>query len=578
MTITNSALSELENTLLSYRRALTSVAAISFVINLLMLSPMIFMMQIMDRVMVSRNLTTLLMLVFIMVGLNILQHVLEFLRLVALTRVGARLDMELNKRVFDAAFDRCMRELGTSPAQALSDLSMIRQTITGPGVLALLDVIWLPIFVFLCFYVSALIGALFFVSAILIGGATWLNERFTTGPMDEAQALMTQSTSFANSHSRNIEVIEAMGMLENIRARWFAIHCRYVNAQSYSTDITSKFASITKFIRITNTSLTLAVGMIGVIEGTLSAGLVMASGMLVGRAMMPLEMLIGSFKMLYMGYDAYQRLNTMLKAYPQRQRKMSLPEPTGLLALENLSAFAPGTKRLILNQITLNIPAGATVAVIGPSASGKSSLARILVGVWSPVSGAIRLDGAELSHWNKDELGKYIGYLPQDVELFDGTIAENISRFGQATAEKIIEAAQRAGMHEAILRFPNGYDTKLGEGGGFLSGGQRQRIGLARALYGDPKIVILDEPNSNLDDNGEQALVEALIDLKRRSRTVVLITHRLSTLSVVDLVMVLADGKVNLYGPRDQVIAALSRKPLPADSGAAAASNNPEPV
>jgi ATP-binding cassette subfamily C exporter for protease/lipase len=349
-----------------------------------------------------------------------------------------------------------------------------------------------------------------------------------------------------------------MGMLGNIRYRWSAVHRNFLRSQSQATDRTSLLTAMTKFVRNSNQSLMIGLGVLELLQGRMTSGMMIASSMLLGRALMPIEMLIMNWRGLLTARNAYSRLQELLEQFPETLPGMPLPKPAGRIDFENVSAVAPFSKTPILHNIALTIPAGKTVAVIGPSAAGKSTLSRLLVGVWPASEGVVRLDDFDVFAWDKDSLGPHIGYLPQDIELFDGTLAENICRFGQIDSEKVIRAAQLVGMHETILHFPKGYDTPLGDSGCYLSGGQRQRIGLARALYGDPSLIVLDEPNSSLDDAGVQALIVTLQALKKANRTVVLITHQLNLLNLVDSILVLADGAVRLYGPRDEVIAALS--------------------
>jgi ATP-binding cassette subfamily C exporter for protease/lipase len=348
-----------------------------------------------------------------------------------------------------------------------------------------------------------------------------------------------------------------MGMLPQIRGRWYELHRQQIQSQATASDQAAVLGGATKFVRIAMQSLVLGFGALLVLDGTMTAGMMIAASILVGRALAPVELLVANWKQIVSGRQAYARLRELLSIHPPRRESMSLPAPRGQISVEGASAVPPGSQRLVLRNLAFSIQVGEVVAVIGPSASGKSSLARLLVGVWAPAAGSVRLDGASVFDWNKDELGPYIGYLPQDIELFDGTVAENIARFGEVEAEKVVEAAKRVDMHEQILHLPQGYDTPLGADGGNLSGGQRQRIGLARALYGDPAFIVLDEPNSNLDDTGEKALVETIKDLKARGKTVVLITHRLSTLAVVDKVLILAEGALVAYGPRDDVFKAM---------------------
>lgn len=552
---------ELLTAILSYRSAFTTVAFFSFFINFMMLAPSIYMLQVYDRVLASRNETTLLMLSLLIVGLYAMMSLLEAVRSFVLVRVGARLDLNLNTRVFTAAFERNLTKSGSNAGQALHDLTTVRQALTGAGLFALLDAPWMPIYLVVIFIFSVPLGVFALVGALLLIALALVNERISHPPLEAAQRLSMQASTMATNHLRNAEVIEAMGMLPQIRKRWFDLHHEFLQQQAQASDRAGLMAGLTKFVRIAMQSLVLGFGALLTIEGEMTAGMMIASSILVGRALAPVELLIGNWKQLISAKAAYDRLQELLAVHPERKQGMPLPPPKGDLSLYSVSAVAPGTRNLILNNINLVVKAGETVAVVGPSASGKSSLARLLVGVWPAASGTVRLDGADLYQWSKDELGPYIGYLPQDIELFAGTVAENIARFGELEPDKVIKAARMAGMHELILQFPQGYDTPLADAGSSLSGGQRQRIGLARALYGDPSFIVLDEPNSNLDDVGEKALVDAVKELKARGKTVVLITHRMSSLSVVDKMLVMQEGTVKLYGPRDQVLAALKPPP-----------------
>jgi len=558
---------ELFNTLLEYRRAFLTVGAFSFFINLLMLTPSIYMLQVYDRVLASRNATTLLMLTLIMFGMYALMSFLEMMRSFVLVRVGARLDMQMNKRVFTAAFERSLRQAGANSGQALHDLTTARQTLTGAGLVALFDAPWMPIYVGVTFLFHWQLGLLALFGAILLIVLALVNEKISKPPLDAAQKLAMQSTQVANSNLRNAEVIEAMGMLPQVIKQWWEKHYLFLKLQALASDRAGLLSALTRFVRISMQSLSLGYGALLVIENEVTAGMMIAASILMGRALAPIEMLVANWKQLISGRAAYGRLDELLEAFPAREKGMSLPKPSGKLVLEGVVAVVPGTRNRILHGVSCPIAAGEVVAVIGPSASGKSTLARLIVGVWPAAAGTVRLDDADIHQWDKTELGPHIGYLPQDIELFNGTIAENIARFGEVDSDRVIEAARRAGMHELILHLPAGYDTPLGEGGSFLSGGQRQRVGLARALYGDPALIVLDEPNSNLDDQGEIALLAAIEELKKRGKTVILITHKLSTISVVDKILGLHEGALKIFGPRDQVLAAI----MPARPTAAAA-------
>jgi ATP-binding cassette subfamily C exporter for protease/lipase len=350
-----------------------------------------------------------------------------------------------------------------------------------------------------------------------------------------------------------------MGMMPNLRKLWRGKHDTHLALQAMASDRAGIISAVTRFVRVSMQSLILGVGAYYTIYGELSPGAMIAGSILMGRALSPVEQLIGNWKNFISTRAAYERLGELLHRFPQRKAGMSLPAPSGEVAVESLVAVPPGSQVAVLKGVGFAIAPGEVIGIIGPSASGKSTLARMLVGIWAPHGGKVRLDGADVYLWNKDELGPHIGYLPQDIELFEGTIAENIARFGAVDSDKVIAAAQKAGVHEMILRFPLGYDTPIGAGGGILSGGQKQRIGLARALYGDPTLIVLDEPNSNLDDQGEAALVQAVMALKAQRKTVVIITHRTSIISVVDRILMLREGTVQLYGPRQEVLTALSQ-------------------
>lgn len=544
---------ELAAALKGGRKALVTVGVFSGFINMLMLAPAIYMLQVYDRVLGSRNETTLLVLSVLVVGAYLFMVSLESVRGWVLVRVGAKFDAQLNSRVFTAAFERNLRTPGSNTAQPIHDLNVLRQSLTGPAPLAVFDAPWLPVYIVVIFLMSPALGWFALAGALVLIALALLNERLSKPKLDEAQKFSLQSQQALTNNLRNAEVIEAMGMLPQIRARWYELHRQQLQCQARASDQAAALGGATKFVRIAMQSLALGFGALLVLDGQMTAGMMIAASILVGRALAPVELLVGNWKQIVAGRQAYSRLRELLAVSAPRIPGMSLPRPKGRITVEAVSAAAPGGRQAILKNLSFAIEPGEVVAIVGPSASGKSSLARLLVGVWPAAVGSVRLDGAAIYDWNKDELGPHIGYLPQDIELFDGTVADNIARFGEIDAERVVEAAQRADMHEQILRLPQGYDTPLGTDGSNLSGGQRQRIGLARALFGDPAVVVLDEPNSNLDDTGEKALVEAIKDLKARGTTVVLITHRMSTLSVADKVLVLNDGALAAFGPRDEI-------------------------
>ncbi|MFZ5957948.1 type I secretion system permease/ATPase [Pseudomonas knackmussii] len=559
---------ELTSALLRLRRAFIGVALFSGVINVLMLTPAIYMLQVYDRALGSSNATTLLMLTLLMIGLYLLLAQLEVLRNSVIIRLGNRLDMALNQRVFEAAFQRNLKRAGSSPAQALQDLTQVRQFLTGNSLFAFFDAPWTPIYLFIAFLVHPLLGYLTLGGSCVLLGLTALTEGLTRQPLAQANAEGQASSSFAHNNLRNAEVIQAMGMLPGISRRWFDHHLRMLQQQSLASDRAAWIGGMARFVRITLQSLILGAGAWLAIEGSITPGMMIACSIISGRALAPVEALIGSWKNLVVTRRSWSRLSELLREFPVAPPAMNLQRPAGALSVESVSGGAPGSGQPFLRGVNFHLAAGDSLGIIGPSASGKSTLARMLVGIWPAFGGKVRLDGADVYSWQKEELGPWLGYLPQDVELFEGSIAENIARFAEVDSDAVLQAARRAGVHEMILRFPQGYDTRLDAEGHPLSGGQKQRIGLARALYGDPSLLVLDEPNSNLDDLGERALVEVLEELRARHRTVVVISHRPSTLKTVDKLLLLRDGCMQLFGPREEVLAQLAQASMPGSPAA----------
>jgi ATP-binding cassette, subfamily C, bacterial exporter for protease/lipase len=555
---------ELFDALLKFKSAFKSVGFFSFIINMLMLVPAIYMLQVYDRALPSRNEITLLMLTVIMLGLFALMAALEYVRSLVIIRVGAQLDLELNNRIYTAAFEQNLKKAGVNAGQALGDLTTIRQFVTGNGLFAFFDAPWFPIYLAVIFFFNPWLGLFALTGAVILLLLAWANEAVSSKPLREASNISVASSQVATNNLRNAEVIEAMGMLPSLRQRWFKLHKSFLELQAEASEKAATVTSITKFVRLAMQSLVLGLGALLAIEGTITPGMMIGASILMGRALSPVEQIIGIWKQFSSVRSSYERLNALLAVNPPRVAGMSLPAPRGQVTFESVTATPPGTQLMVLRNISFAVSPGDVVGVVGPSASGKSSLARVLVGVWPAVAGKVRLDGADIYQWNKDELGPYIGYLPQDIELFGGSVSENIARFGELDPEKVIAAAKLAGVHDLILRFPNGYDTMLGDGGGGLSGGQKQRIALARALYGDPALVVLDEPNSNLDDVGEKALAAALVQLRQRGASVVVVSHRTNLLSVTNKMLVLIEGTVQAYGPTREVLDALNRTNAPA--------------
>ena len=555
----SAAQSEIAAALRQFKGIFKTVAVFSMAINLLMLVPSIYMLQVYDSVLTSRNLMTLAMLSLITALFYAIISGLEWVRSQVLIRVGAQVDALLSERIYTAAFEQNLKKNNFQAGQALTDLTTIRQFVTGQGLFAFFDVPWFPIYLAVNFLFDFWLGVFSLVGTVVLMALAWANDRVSSKPLSEAGQLAMVSGAMATNNLRNAEVIESMGMLPNLRARWHKLHQQFLAQQAIASDKASVVTAVTKLFRLTLQSYILGLGAWLVIEGRLTPGMMIAGSILMGRALSPVEQLIAVWKQVAGVKTAWKRLDDLLQQNPARATGMPLPAPTGQLSIENVTAAPPGGQVAVLKGVQLSLAAGEVLAIIGPSASGKSSLARLMVGIWPAQMGKVRLDGADLYQWNKDALGSHLGYLPQDIELFAGTVAENIARFGAVDSEKVIAAAQLAGVHDMVLRLPKGYDTPIGDGGAGLSGGQQQRIGLARALYGQPSLIVLDEPNSNLDDAGEAALIQAIRELKALKRTVVLITHRMPILTISDKLLVLNEGSVQGFGPTQQILGALAQ-------------------
>lgn len=549
---------EIQKVLLTFKRTFITVGCFSAVSNLLMLVPSLYMLQVYDRVLPSRSEFTLLMLTLIMLGAYVFLSALELIRNFVLVRVGARFDMELNKRVYTAAFEQNLKRVGGNAGQALQDLTNVRQFLTGNALFAFFDAPWFPVYLIVIFVFEPGLGVFALCGTLILVVLAYVNERVSHKPLAEANAMAISSSTLATNNLRNAEVIESMGMLPNLLHRWFKIHGRFLHLQASASQKAGVVAAFTKFVQVSLQSLVLGYGALLVIEGKISSGMMIAASILVGRALQPVQQVIGVWKSFATTRSAYERLVALLELNPARGVGMELPKPTGAITVEGVTAAPPGTTIPVLKNVSFGVVAGDVVGVIGPSGGGKSTLARLMVGVWPAMGGKVRLDGADIYQWNKAELGPNIGYLPQEIELFGGTVSENIARFGNIDAEHVVLAAKRAGVHDMILHLPKGYDTMLGDGGAGLSGGQKQRLGLARAMYGDPALMVLDEPNSNLDDVGEAALIQAVADMRQRGKTVILITHRTNIIGVTNKLLILRDGQVSMFGPTQDVLNALN--------------------
>lgn len=551
--------SDLRLALKSMKKIFISLGIYSFFLNILMLAAPFYMLVIYDVVMPSKNTNTLFLVTLITIIFFVGLWILDYVRSKLMIYASNKLDLIINKRIFDATFELASKYPNKANIQPIRDFNSIKSFLGSSAVFAFFDFPWFPIFIVILFLFSPIYGIYGVIATAIIILLTWLNEKSTKEGLEESNAEYRKAINFFDNNIRNVEVVKAMGMKENLHRIWMDKYNRYLSIHTKASVTASFYSNASKSFRMMSTSMMYGLGALLAIVGLISPGMIIAGAVLLGRALQPISQIVGTWKSFTDAKIAYNKLNDLLAEFPQEVQKLSLPEPKGVIRFENVIVKPPLSEKPVLFGINLQINQGETVGVIGPSAAGKSSFAKSIVGVWGPMSGNIRIDGADIHQYNPVELGKEIGYLPQDIELFEGTIAENISRFeDKPEDENIIEAAKLSGTHELILNLPDGYGTKVGAGGMSLSGGQKQRIGLARALYGNPKMVILDEPNSNLDDAGDYALMVALRGLKERGTTIVFITHKKSLLSLADKLLIMKDGKVLKYDERDKVAEFLS--------------------
>lgn len=551
---------EIFTTLKKCRRSFYSLACFTAVINLLVLVPAFYMLQVYDRVLPSRNLMTLLMLTVIILFLLSIMGLLEYIRSMILIRVGKAFDEELGDRVYTAVFEENLKLNTLDAGQMLNELATLRQFFTGSAVFAFFDAPWFPCYLIIISLFNPWMGLFATLAVLVLIALSMLNRFITRKALAEANRFSIESRNMASTGLLNTEVIDAMGMLPAIKKRWKNLHNKFIAAQSLASDRAAAINSVTKVFRIVLQSLVLGLGALLVVQEQISAGMMIAGSILLGRTLAPIEQIIAIWGNWSQAKTACERLSVLLEKNPPRSEKLLLPPPRGRLDIENISASVTGnSQELLLKGISFQLSPGQVLGITGPSGSGKSTLARLLAGIWPVSQGCIRLDGADIFHWNKTQLGAAVGYLPQNVELFDGTIAENIARFGEPDAEKIVRAASRAGVHDMILSLPAGYETRLMNRGSGLSGGQKQRVALARALYGDPVLVILDEANASLDDAGERALHHAVETLRTAGCTVILISHRGGIISATTHLLLLEGGTMRAFGPTHQVLQALQK-------------------
>jgi PrtD family type I secretion system ABC transporter len=545
--------SELREVLNSFRQHFIWAGVFSLFINLLLLTSPIYMLQIYDRVLSSRNVTTLVVISIGAMFMFMIYSALETQRSRVLVRIGGSLDRRLNARVFNAVFKGALQRPGMT-GQAVRDLDTLREFLTGSGLFAFFDAPWLPVYLLAVFLIHPLLGVVATIGGVLLFILAVLQELATRKTLSDASMAGLNANRTLDNSLRNAEAIGAMGMAPAMLARWQTRRQQTLVLQALASDRAGVILAVSKFVRIALQTAMLGFGAYLVIHNEITSGTMIASSIMMGKALAPIEMAVATWKQFLAARSSYERLSGILTAVRADERRMELPTPIGNIELERVVAAPPMSNIPVIKGISFRIGAGDVLGVIGPSAAGKSSLARLLVGIWPAHSGVVRIDGSDVQSWNKDQLGPHIGYLPQDIELFEGTVAENIARFGEVNPEAVIEAARLAGVHDMILQLGQGYDTMIGVGGATLSGGQRQRIGLARALYKLPALIVLDEPNSNLDRDGEAALAKTLAELKEKKRTTLVITHRPNILASVDFIMVMSAGLIESFGPRDEVL------------------------
>jgi ATP-binding cassette subfamily C protein PrsD len=540
----------------------TGVALFSAVVNILALTGSLYMLQVYDRVLSSRSVPTLIGLSLITLAAYALSGGLDMLRGKMLARIGARFDEQLSTRVFDLVSTMPLKGAKQAESmQPIRDLDTIRGFLSSLGPTALFDMPFMPIFLLGCFLIHPWLGVMSVVGGVVIVILTIYTDAKSKGPSYEMTKSSAERHVMAESSRRNAEAIRALGMRDFLARRYGEVHVRHVNDGLRASESTSGISAFAKVFRMVLQSAILGLGAYFVIHGEMSGGLMIAASIMMSRALAPIEIAVAHWKGFTASRQAYRRLQHIMSIVPAQDQRMPLPAPKARLTVQEVYAGAPGAQLPIVQAASLQLQAGQGLGLIGPSASGKSTLARTLVGVWSTMRGEIRLDGAALDQWEPDALGRHIGYLPQDVELFEGTIAENISRFQpDAKPEDVISAAKTAGAHELILNFPDGYDTRIGEGGASLSGGQRQRVALARALYGNPFLVVLDEPNASLDGAGDEALNQAILSVRQRGGIVIVITHRPAALGQVDQVAIMEEGRIKAMGPRDEVLQSVMKR------------------
>jgi PrtD family type I secretion system ABC transporter len=562
----NGAKAELREALASCLAAFIGIGLFSGLINLLMLTGSLYMLEVYDRILPSRSVSTLIGLSILTAVLFTFQALLEITRGRLLVRIGNQLDCRLGARAYDVVVRLPLRaRAGGDGLQPMRDLDTVRAFLSGLGPTALFDLPWIPLYVAICFAFHPLIGATVLCGAIILVALTLTTEILSRRPIKTATAQAALRNRLAEISRRNADVLAAMGMTEALRNRWLDLGRAHLAQQKRVNDVAGGLGAAGRVLRMALQSAVLGVGALLVIWQEATAGIIIAGSILAGRALAPIDLAIANWKGFVAARQSWQRLGQLFAAMPAAAPRLELPAPTHTLTAEALGVAPPGLQKLVVHDVNFTLKAGSAVGVVGPSASGKSSLVRSIVDVWPAARGCVRLDGAAIDQWTPESLGRHVGYLPQDVELIEGTIAENIARFSpDAPAAAVIAAAKAAGVHELIVNLSGGYGTQIGEQGAALSAGQQQRIALARALYGDPFLVVLDEPNSNLDAEGEGALTRAILGVRARGGIVIVVAHRPSALAAVDHLLAMARGTQQAFGPKEEILPRLVRRESPA--------------
>jgi PrtD family type I secretion system ABC transporter len=550
----------LDNALLTCKSAFWFILLFSFIANILLLALPIYSLQVLDRVISSASVDTLLMLSLVVSGAFIALGLVQIARSMAMVRIGEWLDNKLAPDFLYNAVSLSAISNATIGSQSLRDLNTVRQFLTGQAMNSILDAPWALIYIGIIFAIHPITGFIAIGGGIMLLLMAWLNEYATKPPLNTANELAIKGLGQVDIAARNAEVVEAMGMMPAILSSWRKVNDQMIAQQSLASNRASIIATTSKILRMILQIAVMGMGAYLTLKNEITLGGIIAGSILIGKALAPFESAIDTWKQVVSARKSYERMQTTLKNQVVRNKAMSLPAPEGILSVEKVVFAPPSSQRPTLKGVSFALEAGEILGVIGPSAAGKSTLAKLITGVWRPSSGVVRLDGADVYSWNREEFGQYAGYLPQDVELFNGTVKDNIARLQEnASPEDIVDAAKLAGVHDMILHLPNGYETQVGQGGSILSGGQRQRIGLARAFFGNPKLVILDEPNANLDESGERGLMQTIFNAKGRKITTVVISHRTSILQAVDKILVMNDGLVAAFGPRQDVLAQINK-------------------